>query len=572
MAHGGRGSAARGRCGSVNRLIDRRRLPSWISTIVVPSLVYFLGFAVFSYPALRFFSTHFFGDGWDGLQNAWNLWWVRRAVVELHVSPWFTRELFHPDGVTLLGHTLGLFNGLLGIPLAWFLDPVQVYNTIVVFAFVASGTTLFLLARSLGAGYGSSLFAGAAFTFGSYHWAHAAGHMNLISLEWVPLFLLAWIRWLERPGLARAVLAAGALWLVKLCDYYYAVFCAVMGLFLLVAAARERPGSFRERRAVTSLFLFAAISLATAGLHVARLFAANATDPLLDAHDPLEFSLDGYALFVPGGHWRFAELTSGYWETLPGVPVESSVYLGWTLILPAAYAWWARRREGLAGLGVWAALAVFFAVLALGPRLQVWGLLFSSVPLPYALLERLLPPLRLTGVPVRMASMVLLCTALLAARGLPGFLRHLLRRPAAAVLFFLVFVLETWPSPLPLTRPDIPDYFAALRELPPGAVHGPDVDGADVLYQQTLFRKPMTLGCISRRPASLAGRKYEFDELEAEGRQEELMRRFQVRYLIADNPTDGRAPSGLKPVFVGGTRTIYVLDRDPLPGVRTSSR
>ena len=50
------------------------------------------------------------------------------------------------------------------------------------------------------------------------------------------------------------------------------------------------------------------------------------------------------------------------------------------------------------------------------------------------------------------------------------------------------------------------------------------------------------------------------------------MRRYQVRYLIADNPADGRAPSGLKPVFVGGTRTIYVLAGDPLPEARTSSR
>jgi hypothetical protein len=553
-------------------LIDRRRLSSWGSTILAPSLVYVLAFAVFSYPAVRSFSTHFFGDDWDGLQNAWNLWWVRRAVTELHVSPWFTRDLFHPDGVTLLGHTLGLFNGLVGIPLAWFLDPIQVYNTIVVFAFVASGTTLFLLARALGAGYVSSLFAGAAFTFGSYHWAHADGHMNLISLEWIPLFLLAWIRWLQRPGLGRAVLAAAALWMVKLCDYYYALYCVVMGLFLLVAAARARPAPFRERRALASLLLFAGVGMATSGLHLIRLFLANAADPLLDAHDPLEFSLDGFALFVPGGHWRFAEQTSGFWETLPGVPVESSVYLGWTVILPAAYAWWARRREGLQGLGVWVSLAAVFAVLALGPRLQIWGLPFASVPMPYALLERLVPPIRLTGVPVRMASMVLLCVALLAARGLPGFVRHVLRTPAAAALFFVVFLLEIWPAPLPLTRPDVPDYFAALRDLPPGAVHGPGVDGADVLYQQTLFRKPMTLGCISRRPRSLAGRKDEFDALEAEGRQEELMRRFQVRYLIAENTADGRAPSGLKPVFVGAARTVYVLAGDALPEARTSSR
>jgi hypothetical protein len=547
-------------------------IASWMRNVGGPAVFYLLGFALLSHPALGSFSTHFFGDGWDGLQNAWNLWWVRRALTELHVSPWFTPELFHPDGVTLLGHTLGLFNGLLGIPLAWFLTPVQVYNTIVVFAFVASGTTLFLLARALGSSYASSLFAGAAFTFGSYHWAHADGHMNLISLEWIPLFLLAWIRWLDRPGLGRALLAAGALWLVKLCDYYYAVFSAVMGAALLVAAVRARPERFRERGAVRSLLVFAAIGFATSGAHLARLFRASANDPMQGGHDPLEFSLDLYGLFVPGGHWRFAELTSGFWETLPGVTVESSVYLGWTVILPAAYAWWSRKRDGLQGLGVWLVLAVGFGVMALGPQLQIWGITFPGVPMPYALLERVLPPVRLTGVPVRMASMVLLCVALLAARGLPGFRRHVLRSRAASALFLVVFALEIWPSPLPLTRPDVPDYFEKLRELPPGAVHGPDVDGADVLYQQTLFRKPMTLGSISRQPLSLAGRKSELSGLVAEGRAEEMMRHFRVRYLIALNPSDGAVPRGLKPVFVGGERTIYVLAEDPLPDARRASR
>jgi hypothetical protein len=549
--------------------MERSRLGLWIEGILVPSALYLLGFAVFSYPALGSFSTHLLADGWDGLQNTWNLWWMRRALLELHTSPWFTHELFHPSGVTLLGHTLSPFNGLLSIPLVWWLTPNQAYNVIVVFSFVASGTTCALLARGLGAPYGGSLFAGAVFTFGSYHWAHADGHLNLISLEWVPLFLLAWIRWLERPAPLRAALAAGALWLVLLSDYYYAAYCAVLGGVLFLASARRELGRFRERQAVASLMLFVALALATAGVHSYRLFRAHARDPFQDAHDPLEFSLDALALFVPGGHWRFADLTSSYWEQLPGVPVESSVYLGWTAIVPAAYAWGTRRREGTKGLGIWLGMAAGFALFALGPQLQIWGRKYPAVPMPYAFAERWFPPMRLTGVPVRMASVVLLCTALLASRGLAGFLRGL-RTRAALLLFFVLCAMDFWPSPLPLTQPDVPDYYAALARLPAGAVHGPDLEGADVMYQQTLFQKPMSLGCISRRPQSVAARKEELDALVAEGRYEELMGRYQLRYLIAANPADGRVPAGLKAVFVGGERSIYVLSSDPLPAAAVS--
>jgi hypothetical protein len=65
-------------------------IASWMRNVGGPAVFYLLGFALLSHPALGSFSTHFFGDGWDGLQNAWNLWWVRRALTELHVSPWFT--------------------------------------------------------------------------------------------------------------------------------------------------------------------------------------------------------------------------------------------------------------------------------------------------------------------------------------------------------------------------------------------------------------------------------------------------------------------------------------------------
>src|SRR5262249_16861208 len=175
------------------------------------------------------------------------------------------------------------------------------------------------------------------------------------------------------------------------------------------------------------------------------------------------------------------------------------------------------------------------------------------------------------GVPVRMAVVVSLCTALLAALGLPGFLRDVLRTRTAAALFFVLWAMDFWPSPLPLTQPEVPDYYAALARLPAGAVHGPDLDGADVMYQQTLFRKPMSLGCISRRPLSVATRKDELEALVAEGRYEELMQRYELRYLIAANAPQGALPlAGLKPVFIGGERSIYVLKSDPLPEVAAS--
>ena len=62
------------------------------------------------------------------------------------------------------------------------------------------------------------------------------------------------------------------------------------------------------------------------------------------AHPPKEFSLDLLAPVIPGGHWRFADLTQPFWSRLPGNIHESSVHVGVSVIGLAGYTWIRRRR------------------------------------------------------------------------------------------------------------------------------------------------------------------------------------------------------------------------------------
>src|SRR3954470_19405061 len=88
-----------------------------IKAILFPTVLYFFLFCLLTYSLMTRFSTHLFGDEGDGLQNVWNIWWVNRAITELHQSPWHTDYLRYPYGSTLLSHTLTSFNGFLTIPL-----------------------------------------------------------------------------------------------------------------------------------------------------------------------------------------------------------------------------------------------------------------------------------------------------------------------------------------------------------------------------------------------------------------------------------------------------------------------
>src|SRR4030095_12470248 len=81
-------------------------LPARPARPALPALIgvtafYAAAFFVLTWPAVTRFRTHWFADDVDGLQNVWNLWWVQRAVVVLHQSPWYTHDLHVPYGSPL---------------------------------------------------------------------------------------------------------------------------------------------------------------------------------------------------------------------------------------------------------------------------------------------------------------------------------------------------------------------------------------------------------------------------------------------------------------------------------------
>src|SRR5579883_2742300 len=93
------------------RLLGQRLQNRILLCVVVPLLIYFVFFCVFTWPWVTHFRGWYFTDSGDGLQNVWNMWWINKSVVQLHRLPWYTNFLHYPFGVTLLGQTMNPFNG-----------------------------------------------------------------------------------------------------------------------------------------------------------------------------------------------------------------------------------------------------------------------------------------------------------------------------------------------------------------------------------------------------------------------------------------------------------------------------
>lgn len=532
-----------------------------------PCFVYAAAYFLLTMPQVLTFNTHYFGDEHDGLMNAWNLWWFREAVLHGSGNPFFTDHLHFPRGVWLFGHTFQPLHGAVGLVLSAVLTPVQVYNTIITLTFVLTGlTTFWLCLRLTGGAYWPSIAGGYLFTFSSYHWGHAQGHMNLISLQFIPLFVLCWMDFLSRPTWWRGVLAGLVLGLNIWIDYYHCLYSVMIGgmMFLWLALHRTRPGEGEGgavRRRGLALGAFVLAALITCLPQVLALQWLDSVDPLHAGHFPWTYSADLSAIFIPGKIWFFNELTRWSWGDLIGNDTENSIYLGLAGLVAAAVGVvkyrGANPSNPLEKSSLWVLMGFIFMILSFGPALRFRTEPIVGANMPYGLLEQVFPMLKISGMPVRMMVMTMLCVSILAARGLAwGRGPRTPRRVLAYVAFVLVMVLESLPRLLPTTPATPPNWVLELSRLPEagGVLDLKTQLPNRMAWHASIHGHPIALGDVSRWPASAESQKLWFRGLVRQGRWDELRDRYGFSYVVTGHPIDHPR---LKPVYQED-RVVYL--------------
>ncbi|MEJ5200419.1 MAG: hypothetical protein WHX53_15975, partial [Anaerolineae bacterium] len=395
----------------------------------------------FTWPLATAFTRAIPGDGFDGWQNYWNLWWMKVALLEEHTWPFFTDLLYHPTGVGLLFHTLNPFNGLVTLPIQVTFGLFPAYNVVVLFSFVLAGLGAYLLARQMLGPGGSRLAAfaaGAIFTFAPVHIAHLLGHMQVISLEWIPFFVLYLLRATDgnrgKKKRRDLLLAAFFLVLVALCDWYYVlyalIFSAIVAVWRLLMA---RP----LRRAVGGLAAIAGIWLVWAAalspllgpmIHEATRYRFMVPDP---AQSRL-LSADLLAFVTPHGfHPLWGAWAREQSKVFTSSISEYTVFAGYVVLALVVLSVWPEKGKGarwqVAGVAqnskaFWLLVLAVFFVLALGPVLHIGGRTAllpggREIPLPYGLLARMVPFMEITRSVSRYDVMVMLALSILAAWG-----------------------------------------------------------------------------------------------------------------------------------------------------------
>lgn len=526
---------------------------------------------VHTWPMAARWRTHLAGGAHeDPWMNVWHLDWVRSAVLA-GKSPFFADGLHWPLGAELYWHTLSPAKSLWGLVLVPWVGAAAAYNLVIFSTFILTGMTSFWLfadvLRRQGARHSEAAlaaFVGASiFNFSRYHLCHAVAHMNLASLEGLPLYLFFFFRTLEtgrRRDLVGAALSAGY---VALCDFYYVYYLALLSVSW-VALRVWRTGPLLSRDLLKheevrrSLWIGALAAVACLPAVLPLLMHLRpAALPL--HHGDSDYPADPILLVMPDGLslWQsvlpsaIARPLSKLQNGILNEP-EGGLFLGAGAVFLSVVA----IRARLADVGVWWRIAACFAVLSLGTHLHVGGIhllpaqlalvplvafAFLSkslaakpyardvrvgvalvtliaivlpitawdapatftVPLPYLFFKHVVPLFGRGGMPVRFLLLSQVALAALASLG--AF--HLLRRRAAAgrPIFALALGLAVWVN---AETKSVAMPMAVVPRLPPIFDVMRDESGTVAVFtdhvlgqwEQLHHRRPVSIARQSRLP------------------------------------------------------------------------
>ncbi|MGI8868240.1 MAG: hypothetical protein ACR2F6_05155 [Mycobacteriales bacterium] len=416
--------------------------------------------------------TSWRGNPGDPEQFMWFLRWIPYAIRHGH-NPFLTNYALYPEGANMMWNGSIIVPAILISPVTLTVGPVVAFQVLLVLAPVGNTLAAYAL---FGRWVKSPVAAGVgalAFGFCPLVTIHSAGHIHLTMLALLPLIFLMldeiFIRQRWRPWIPGVLLGFLTSCQLLTGEEMLAIAALMAGCALVLAAAFH----FREMPARIPYILRAAWpAILVAGWLSAYPLWVQLKGPRQapGAHLTDVYVIDLYnfvqpvlaAFGVSPSHNQGLPYTgnAGEWTGYIGIPLIVA------MVIAAGWQW---KRRPVVPVAV--ILAVFFAVLSLGPFLHVNGH-DTKFGLPWGTFERL--PLMHNLLASRLSVAVSFFAAILLAVFVDALitLRHRLVQGLGAALVILVG-LSLVPSGLNVTHIKSPAFFrgdAVKTAIPNGSV------------------------------------------------------------------------------------------------------
>jgi hypothetical protein len=462
---------------------------------------------VMTWPLVKQLNTHLPGPGDDLLVRYWNCWWVKRVLTQ-GGDLFYTDMIFYPTGVNLLYHNIAWANIALWLPLEPLVGGIAAFNLIYLLNFFLCAVGMYILARYLTRSTAASFVAGLIYAFWPYR-LFEIDHSNLISVQWLPLFLLYLIRTVrEGRKFRHAAIAAFFVAFTGYTRWQLLVLVAIAAsVYALYSLVFER--NYWSWRVVLALGMAVVVSLVLMTPGLLPLIRAQLTRQYPEdifAFIPIPKQTDLLAYVVPPHHHVLEGLFDGslYAESYSRA-WYCNVYLGYLVILLVVVGVFKARRVAW----LWMGLALVSWLMAMGPALRFNKQVYENIPLPYALVKEFVL-FKLMREERRFAILLALPVAVMAAYGVM-FLRDWARTklpnrylPVLFAVLVLLLCVDYLQIPLRTFDTEISPYYATLAEEPGqfGLLNLPT--GRDrspfLMLCQTVHGKPIVEGSVARPP------------------------------------------------------------------------
>lgn len=475
-------------------------------TIVLIVALHAAALIAATWPAARTFTTRLPAAA-DPLQHLTIMHWYRACLLERR-SPLLCPDLQYPIGAPLGNFSPLHLQSLAFVPLYKIIaDDVICYNILWCLAYLGTGLGMAILIGSVLGDRVAAAFGGLLAMLSGPMMLHGLGHLELISLGAVPVFLAVWIRFVDEPKAARLAASASLYILVTMSAAYYAVLILPVAVLYVAWRAFGSTRGENVRRAAWIAGFILAVAPVLGILGSGQVWAARhgfALERSRAEFDNFGAPLWGYA--VPTALHRLDALMPCNIYSAAGRAAtahETASYLGVVTLALIYYAALYRVRFPRAGFW-WSAFALL-VILSCGTSWQVGA---YRIPLPAGWLWKVCYPFRLIRVPARFNLLAAVVGALLAGSGLQHLLRRLRWRASRALLvagLTIAAVADLAVPPLGDRFPvrSVPPAYAWIARTAPGAavLDAPmfpsgccALIGATCGYWQADHRLPTTAG------------------------------------------------------------------------------
>jgi hypothetical protein len=496
------------------------------------ALFYTLCVALFFYPCLSRITTSIIGPAADNMQHYWGLWWANKAFTNgLDLA--HSTYIYHPQGTSLYFQPFSFYNLAVSFFLTKFLCLTTVYNILILHTFILGGIGAFLLSRHLTGHFYASLIAGFIFAFNPSHFVHSLHHDETASIQFIPFFVLFFIKSMRNQSWKSIILACLFFFLMTICSWYYMVYGLIFMVLAYVYMAWEKKQVF----ILDVFFKMVLIVLSTVLLFlpwfVNMMVSWGGNSGMIERGGHSSANADLLAFITPHHfHWlRELEFIKIVNKMFTGNQSSKIVYLG-VFALGLGYLGYRKNRIDTKPY-VWAFFA--FLLFSMGEFVHVLGKKLPII-LPYAALK-VMPFLKAARYPSRMIVFSYLFLSILVAFGI----RYLWSLPLAKLKRFvmlsgvvLLLLLDYFSVCNNMTTIEMPACYHALKNRPEKFAIL-DLPASDRFYlkkymvYQTMHHIPTVTGDILRRIDHSLIEDLDFEDL---SRQKLQLESNKVKYIV----------------------------------------